>query len=530
MKAAIYVRFSSELQNDRSIDDQVALCRQYAERNNLSVTTVYDDRARSGASVLGRYGLLRLMDAAREKAFDVIIVEALDRLSRDQEDLAGIWKRLQFLGIEIRAVHEGKADAIQVGVRGLVGALYLQDLAHKVRRGMTGVIRDGRHAGGRAYGYRPIAGKPGEMHIVPEEAEVIRRIFAAYVAGDTPREIAGALNKDGIPPPRGTRWNASTINGSRQRGYGILHNAMYGGRLVWNRVRMVKDPDSGKRVSRANSADQWQSVPAPQLAIVHADIFAAVQARKQALGGERPQSRRRPRRLLSGLLKCGCCGSGMAANGTDKSKKIRVQCSAVRESGTCTHKRRYYLESIEEVVVTGLRDELRDPQLIAEYVKTYHEERRRLLGSVATERNRREQKLAETKRAIDRLVDALAEGLMTATAIRDKLLALEAKKTQLEAQLAEPQPATDVISLHPSATAKYLQQIEQLSQSLKAGLCKATGSSATWFRALVEKVIVHPVPPRAALDIEVQGYMAQLIAEPRLPPNGRFVGGERPET
>jgi len=81
---------------------------------------------------------------------------------------------LQFIGIEIRAVHEGKADAIQVGVRGLVGALYLQDLAHKVRRGMTGVIRDGRHAGGRAYGYRPIAGKPGEMEIVPEEAAVIR--------------------------------------------------------------------------------------------------------------------------------------------------------------------------------------------------------------------------------------------------------------------------------------------------------------------------------------------------------------------
>jgi site-specific DNA recombinase len=140
MKAGIYARFSSELQNDRSIDDQVVLCRQYAERNNLTVTTVYDDRARSGASVLGRDGLMRLMNAAREKAFDVIIVEALDRLSRDQEDLAGIWKRLQFLGVEIRAVHEGKADAIQVGVRGLVGALYLQDLAHKVRRGMTGVF------------------------------------------------------------------------------------------------------------------------------------------------------------------------------------------------------------------------------------------------------------------------------------------------------------------------------------------------------------------------------------------------------
>lgn len=86
---------------------------------------------------------MRLIDAARDKAFDVILVEALDRLSRDQEDLAGIWKRLNFLGIELRAVHDGKADQIQIGIRGLVGALYLQDLAHKVRRGMAGVVRDG---------------------------------------------------------------------------------------------------------------------------------------------------------------------------------------------------------------------------------------------------------------------------------------------------------------------------------------------------------------------------------------------------
>jgi hypothetical protein len=153
---------------------------------------------------------------------------------------------------------------------------------------MTGVIGEGRHAGGRAYGYRPIPGKPGEMQIVPEEAAVIRRIFAAYVGGETPREIAGNLNSEAIPPPRGRRWNASTINGSPQRGYGLLHNAMYAGCLVWNRVRMIKNPDTGKRVSRVNPADKWQSIAVPQLAIVDADIFAAAQARKAALGKAQP--------------------------------------------------------------------------------------------------------------------------------------------------------------------------------------------------------------------------------------------------
>jgi site-specific DNA recombinase len=129
MRTAIYARFSTELQQARSIEDQVALCCGYAAKNGLEVAAVYDDRARSGASILGRDGLMRMMDAARDGAFDVILVEALDRLSRDQEDLAGLWKRLNFLGIELRAVHDGKADQIQIGIRGLVGALYFQDLA-----------------------------------------------------------------------------------------------------------------------------------------------------------------------------------------------------------------------------------------------------------------------------------------------------------------------------------------------------------------------------------------------------------------
>ena len=82
-KAVIYARFSTDLQNERSIGDQVALCRNYAVREGMNVTEVYEDRARSGGSILGRDGLLWLMDRARDRSFEVIVVEALDRLSRD---------------------------------------------------------------------------------------------------------------------------------------------------------------------------------------------------------------------------------------------------------------------------------------------------------------------------------------------------------------------------------------------------------------------------------------------------------------
>jgi len=221
-RAVIYARFSTDHQDERSIEDQVALCRDYARREGLHVLEAFEDRARSGASIMNRDGLLALMDRAKVNAFDVVIVEALDRLSRDMEDLAGIHKRLTHRGIEIRAVHEGKVNTVLVGLRGLVGQLYREDTADKVRRGQSGRVRAWLAGGGITYGYAEVKGEPGKRAIVEAEANVVRRIFSAYVAGRTPRAIAHDLNRDNVPPPRGKRWGASSINGSSQRGTGII--------------------------------------------------------------------------------------------------------------------------------------------------------------------------------------------------------------------------------------------------------------------------------------------------------------------
>jgi site-specific DNA recombinase len=91
---------------------------------------------------------------------------------------------------------------------------------------------------------------------------VIRRIFSDYASGMTPRD------REGIPSPRGRRWNASTINGNVQRGAGIILNDINAGRLLWEKVRMVKNPDTGRRISRPNPRDKWQAKDAPHLRIV----------------------------------------------------------------------------------------------------------------------------------------------------------------------------------------------------------------------------------------------------------------------
>lgn len=216
-----------------------------------------------------------------------------------------IHKRLSFLGIKIRAVHEGVVNTVLVGLRGLVGQLYREDNAHKVRRGLSGRVGQGLNAGGNAYGDAPAIDEKGKRIIVEAEAKIVQRIFEEYVAGRTPREIAYDLNNESISPPRGRSWNASTINGNMQRGTGIIQNELYAGRIVWNKVRMIKDPDTGKRLSRPNAKNDWQTTDVPELRIISQKLFDAAQSRKQARGNTHPNQQRRPHHMLSGLLRCG---------------------------------------------------------------------------------------------------------------------------------------------------------------------------------------------------------------------------------
>lgn len=114
--------------------------------------------------------------------------------------------------------------------------------------------------------------------------------------------------------------------------------------------------------------------------------------------------------MLSGLLRCGACGAGMSTNGKDKSQRVRIRCSAATESGTCQDAKTFYLKTVESAVLAGLEAEMRHPNVIAEYVRTYHEERKRLSAKANAKRAHLETRLGELNREIDRLVDAIAKG------------------------------------------------------------------------------------------------------------------------
>ena len=514
MHAAIYARFSTDLQNERSVEDQIALCRSYAAAERMAVTKVYSDHAKSGASIFGRDGLLSLLADVKSKIFDAVIVEHTDRLSRDMEDLSGIYKRFNHVDVTLRAVHSGGAmNTALIGLFGLVGQMQREDGAKKVKRGMAGVIRDGRHAGGRAYGYRPVAGQPGALAIVADEAAVAARIIRAYADGEAPRAIAKVLNDEGVPPPRGARWTASTINGDAKRGSGILHNRLYVGELVWNRVRMVKHPDTGRRLSRLNDASAHQVVLVPQLAIVDRATWDRAQARKTARSQISSGERKRTPNLLSGLLRCAACGGGLSIHDRDKHGRVRIRCSTVRESGSCRATRRLPLARIEKAVLEGLREHLDDTSLIETFVRTYNAERQRLAARAGADRARIETRLARAQAELDRAVRNLIKGTLDEAEADVVLPQLRAARDRLREELAGVEETPKVLALHPAAITNYLKTVDILAALIGSSISEGIDSTKLFatLRDLVDHVVVDAPVDSKNINIEIKGKLARLV-------------------
>lgn len=503
MRVAIYARYSSDLQDVRSIADQIALARERAAREGWAVVGVYEDAAISGAAIVNRPGLLKLLADAACNTFDAVLTEDLDRLSRDQEDTAGIHKRLAFLGLKIVTLADGEVSKLHVGIKGLLSSLYIENLAQKTRRGQIGRVAAGRIPGGRCYGYDVVPGEDRGLRTINEaEAEIIRRIFREYLTGTSPLAIARHLNQQGVPGPSGRHWTASTLNGSRKRGNGVLSNNLYVGEIVYNRQRFIKDPETGKRQARLNPPSEWRRQSVPELAIIDPKTWADVQSIRRAHVGQ--THHRRPKRLLSGLMTCGCCGGSYIIK-----TRNYIGCSRYMNTGTCTNGRQIQIEEVERRVIDAVRAHLLSPEEVARAVEAYREERMKVARERLAKARAAERDAAEVDRKIARLVSAIEDGADAGPLI-ERLKELEARKRDLTDAVG-PSKA-DVVMLHPQAAGRYRAKIE----ALHAALAKtdASAESAKLFRELVMEVRITPNGRSEPVTIDIIGDLAALM-EPK---------------
>ena len=528
MRAAIYARFSSDLQRDASIEDQVRSCREYAARQGLTIVDVYADRAVSGASLM-RSGVQKLLRDAQRGAFDLVLSKALDRLSRNQADVATVYQRLAFHEVLIETVSEGQISELHIGLKGTMNALQLKDLSLKTHRGLKGRALAGKSAGGLTYGYQTVTklapnGEPirGDRMIHPQEAEVVKRIFQDYARGISPKKIAEQLNLEVIAGPQGGQWGTSTIHGNRERGTGILNNELYLGRQIWNRLRYVKDPSTGKRISRLNPESEWVTTEVPHLRIIDDALWEAVRDRQGRLRVKETNipiwDRRRPRTLFSGLMECGCCGSGFS-----KVSKDSFGCSAARNKGkaVCTNIRVIKQRDLEAMVLNALAHHLMEPEAVAAFCDAYAEERNRLAAAASQGRDTLERELGSVKRDHAKLVDAIIAGVPPEQ-VKDRMNALDARRKEIEERLAHGDQPTPV-RFHPTMSATYRDRIGSLIQNL--GDLEGADEARDAIRSLVEKVVLTPDPNGTGLTVDLHGALAALLRLATGLPAHRAKGG-----
>jgi site-specific DNA recombinase len=464
--AALYARYSSNLQRPTSIEDQLALCRSVAARWQLSIaeTHLYIDREQPGSSSQ-RPGYQALLEAAKHGAFEAIVVEAQDRLWRDQGEMYRALQLLRFWGISVYSVETGldltdKAGKITATILGLRDETYLDSLREKTHRGMLGQIMRGFSAGGRPFGYRTVPiidhtrkdryGNPfvvGHQRVVDaSEAAIVREIFEQYAAGLSPKTIARALNDRKVAAPRPRvgvaprGWTWTTINGCPKKAIGILNNPIYIGQVYWNRSYKVRDPESGRRVTRYRDPSEWVVADIPELRIVSDDLWQIVQRRRADqrevyahLGRTRPRAQRHP---FGGLLVCGVCGGPYViktrgyygcANNINRGKRI------------CPNTRLVRRDVLEGAVADFIRRKVYGPKEIDVLVRLVNDR----LAALASERTSTgsdtKEELTKARHELENIKQAIRDGVRTPTTLQ-MLQEVEGRITRLERK-AQPAPA-----------------------------------------------------------------------------------------
>jgi site-specific DNA recombinase len=468
LRAALYARYSTDRQRETSIDDQLRAARARAETEGWHIVAQHGDEGVSGSvPVALRPGGKALLADALAARFDVLVLEGLDRLSREIGEAETITKRLEHRGIRIVGTADGydsQASGRKVMriARGLVNELYLDDLREKTHRGLAGQFDRGYHVGGVCFGYtsQPTADGRGRELVVNEtQAALVLRIFEAYVAGDSARTICHRLNAEGVPSPRGGTWALSALVGDRKRGAGLLNNEIYIGRLVWNRRQWVKDPETGRRRYVDRPRDEWQVREVPELRIVPPELWAAARARDISRN-TRPQGGAPMKTLFAGLLRCPTCAGPMTAIDAR-----RYGCNVRKDRGpaACDNDRAYSRRAVDAALLTVIREELLSPSALVELHRAARQAIAELSRPGSGEAPRA--RLATVQAEIGRLVDAVAQ-LGMSDALRARLAAAEAERAVLERQVAaarsDPTPTVEQV------VATYRRQMLQLQAALES--------------------------------------------------------------
>jgi DNA invertase Pin-like site-specific DNA recombinase len=464
-RCAMYNRYSSHEQDGSStIESQQRECRRYAREHGLTIAedAIYVDRALEATTTEIRDAFKTMIAAAQRtpRPFDVIVTWKFARLFRNREEAVIYKGLLRRRGIEVISVsepidRESASGVLTEGMLEVLDQFFSARLGEEVRRGQTETTLDGFSTGGRPpYGCRRVevqdprgrvdrTGQPVirvTLELEPAEAAIVLRIFTMYANAGGYKKIVLALNREGIPGPRGGSWDTSTVRE-------ILKNPIYRGARVYGRNQKIRT-EKGTRSKRAKPPESWTTKENAHPAIIPPDLWERVQRKLQRTAEAYKRSGQKmarlqglqSRHLLTGILRCAICGAPFIARPAQNRKTGQrygyYGCSyhTRRGNDVCGNRSYLPLAAIEQDLLAVLQQAVLTPDTTARLLSMVNAR----LRAQATDARPRLQELkaglARVDREIANFTRAIGRGDFAS--LDGALKAAEARRTTLLTELA----------------------------------------------------------------------------------------------
>ena len=462
--AAVYVRVSTEEQTEYSPDAQLKAAKEYAIRNDMIINDehIYMDEGISGKNTRKRPAFNKMIGTAKTKPkpFDVILLWKFSRFARNREDSI-VYKSMlrRQLGIDVISITENIGDdKMSVLIEALIEAMdefYSINLAEEVKKGMTEKATRGEFQSSPPLGYVKLPDQP--LQIVEDEANYVRYAFGQYLAGVGCFTIASKLNSMGFRTKRGNKIENRTVE------Y-ILNNPIYKGYVRWT--------PTGKTVgNRIYDSKDTIIVKSEHELIISEETFDKVNEklvadRARRKTGDRPAETKK--HYLSGILKCGSCGSTLSyAQALDGFQCIKYA------HGTCKPSHFIQAKKIEKVILDEL-DRLSSPGTYIENIRN--------LADFTVEREMIRKEIESLERMFERAKQAYLAGI-------DTIEEYESNKRKIQVEIDEKEDDLKKIPLPVIDQAKAKKKIMTVRAILVSDAPVATKNVS--LQEIVEKITFY---------------------------------------
>lgn len=408
------------------------------QKNNIVIIKEYIDRAISGKTDINRKQFKQMIKDSSKRLFEVVITDKVDRFARNRYDAAINKRKLKENGVRVvyasQQINDGPEGIIMEAMLEGMAEYYSSNLATETMKGLKENAYDCKHCGGKpplGYDVDPVTKK---YVINKKEATIIKTIFSMYKDGFSYIDICKYLKSKGYKTKYGSDFGKNSI-------HDILRNEKYTGTYIFNRATRKINGKFNKRTR--NKEENIIKIPGGMPEIISYEEWEAVQ--KTMNSKKKSGKKSNEIYLLSGLVKCGVCGSSISADTRHLKDRgttyCYYRCNKDNGKNSCNLPA-WSRDDLEAIVLEALEQKFLSGSNLEAIVDEIHAQYCEMASEINKDINLLKHELEGINRRINNIVDALADG-EALISLKNKLKELEEQKENLESEIKEKELETE---------------------------------------------------------------------------------------